>query len=509
MQIHSKFIPKITLVLTITSMLLLACNNTGPAPSSNSETSKSESRPDLVFLATGDSASTMVGKSDRILEEINKRVGINLIVKNVPQGGFEKINVAMASGDFPDVLTINFPSASLLQWQKEGIVIPLDPYLKDMPTVKSKIEKNLTWTKVDGKYYGFPFVIPNAGWSMNYREDWMTKLGIKPPQTLDEFYQALVAIKTKDPDGNGKNDTIGLSSMKPASNHLGFAFYAYGMPYADWILNDQGKVSPRFEHPSFKQGLEYLNKLYKEGLLDPEFMVNKAEQMENKFFQERVGFMTNTLFRHVTRIETSLQKVNPNGKLGFMDPPAGPNGKKGMSAAPKGGLFTAITKGSKNPEKAAKFIEFMVSKEGRELLQLGIEGIHYTKKDGKTVYNEEERKKDGFASGGWSHPLAWGTVAWPQSEVYLPETEPNSKRALESVEVATRNMMPNLVGTVGPIEQELGGVVNEIYEQYFTDMVIGKIDIDRGLQELKSKWTSQGGDKILAEVTASYNLQKK
>ncbi|UVI30670.1 hypothetical protein [Paenibacillus spongiae] len=94
----------------------------------------------------------------------------------------------------------------------------------------------------------------------------------------------------------------------------------------------------------------------------------------------------------------------------------------------KGGLFTAVTTSAKDPEKAARFIEFMLSDEGRELLQLGIEGIHYTKDGDRIIYLEEEREKGGFAGGGWS----WGSVVLPLMLHYLPQTE-KTDRAGEGI----------------------------------------------------------------------------
>ncbi|MEC0265966.1 extracellular solute-binding protein [Paenibacillus anseongense] len=465
----------------------------------------------LVFLTSGDAAAKSIQPGDRIIAEINKRLGIDLEVRTVPEGGYEKISVAMASGDMPDVVTINYPSASVSQWISEGLLVPLNDYFPVMPTAKAKIEANFKGTAVDGKYYGYPFVeLDRSNQALAYRADWLETLGLKPPETLDDFYQTMKAIATQDPDKNGKADTYGLTGVKSTgfNSSFNFVFFAYGLPYSDWALDNGGKVIPIFEHPAFKQGVQYIHKLWSEKLIDPEFLLNDTQQREQKFYQSKVGFMAPALYRHVNRLETSLQKVNPNGKLGFMAPPAGPEGKRGLAQAPKSGLFTAITKSAKNPEKAAKFIEFMLSKEGRDLLELGIEGVHYTKQGDKITYNEEERAKDNFASNGWSHPLAWGSVVWPLTETYLPQTEPQADRAKQSVEIASKYMVPNLVSTTTPEEIERGSVINELANQYYLDMITGKKDIDSGLTELSKKWREQGGDKVLEAVNKAYLAQK-
>ncbi|MCJ8009016.1 extracellular solute-binding protein [Lederbergia wuyishanensis] len=487
----------ILIILIVSSMA--GCNKSSKGNSKESDDNK------LVFLTPGDNAANAIQSDNRIIAEINKKLGIDLEVQFVPEGGFEKINVAIASGDLPDVVTINYPSPTLKQWINEGILIPINDYLPEMPTVSEKLKK-LEWTSVDGKYYGYPFIEEKANAAITYRADWLEEIGVEPPKTLDEFYEAMKLIASKDLDGNGKADTYGLTAQK--DSRFNFIFFANGLPHGDYVLNDAGEVVPFFEHSAFKPGMEFLKKLWDEKLLDVEFLLNDSQQREQKFYQGKVAFMEAPLFRHVNRLETNLQKTNPNGKLGFMAPPTGTDGNKGMNPAPKGGLFTAVTKNAKNPEKAAKFIEFMLSDEGRDLLKLGIEGVHYTKEGDKIIYNEEEREKDGFSSNGWSHPLAWGSVVWPLTENYLPQTEPQADRAKESVEIATENMVPNLVNLTTDEEIENKSILDEIFNQYFIDMITGKKDIDSGIKELSEKWRNQGGNKVLEAVNKAYKEQK-
>ena len=297
--------------------------------------------------------------------------------------------------------------------------------------------------------------------------------------------------------------------MKPFRDKFDFIFYAFGCPYADYSLDNSGNVIPNFEHDSFKEGMKYIKKLWDENLIEKEFTLNDVQSMENKFFQSKFGVVPEWLFRNYNRIQTSLQSVNPDGKLGFMDPPEGLDGKKGMRGQSRGGIITSITNACKNPEKASKFIEFLVSPEGRDLLQLGIEGTHYTKQDGKIIYNEDERAKDQFSPNGWAHPLAWVSVIAPIDAKYLPETEPQRQKALESVDVATRNIVPNLIPVNVDSQVELGSVLGDIFDQYFIEMLTGKIDIDKGVDELSKKWRQQGGDKVLQEASELYKKYKK
>jgi ABC-type glycerol-3-phosphate transport system substrate-binding protein len=471
--------------------------------------------PTITWLRTGDMASKVGDADDRIIQEIDKRVGIKLVIKMVPQNDSNKITVAMASGDYPDIVTMAYPNASVNQWIKDGILLPLNDYLKEMPTVKQTLDKEVPWSAVDGKYYGNVFLTQQkvSNVALMYRKDWLDKLKLKAPTNLDEMYTVLKAIRTKDPDGNGKEDTYGITaftgnSSSPMTN-LDWVFYAYGMPYADWALDNQGKVIPRFEHPSFKQGMQYLNKLYSEKLLDPEFMVNNTTQLaETKFFQNKVGIMAEALFRNYGRLNQSLKQVVPTGELAFMRAPKGPGGKSGMKGPSKGGFITSVTKSSKAPEKAAQLIEFLRSKEGFDLMTLGVEGIDYTKNGGQIAFNEAERAKDGFAPDGWAHWLTWGALTWPLESNYVPATEPDRDKELESVKVASADIVPNLVGLEPDVQVKNAKVLDGIYNEYFAKMVTGQGDLDANIKELGQKWRSQGGNDVLNAVQDLYNQEK-
>ena len=139
-------------------------------------------------------------------------------------------------------------------------------------------------------------------------------------------------------------------------------------------------------------------------------MLNDQSKKEEKFYQGKSGAMLAPLFRHVTRHENSVKELYPDASISYGLPPEGPSGARGLNKQGKNGMMTCITTACKNQDKAAAFIDFMVSKEGNDLLRLGIEGIHYTKDGDTIIFNEEERAKDAFADDGWAHALAWGSL---------------------------------------------------------------------------------------------------
>lgn len=464
----------------------------------------------IKWLTVGDGGAKPMVKDDRIIQKINEYLGIELEIVLVPDGNFEKINVAMASGDFPDIVTGEFGTSATQQWIENGMILELNPYIEANPAIGEWLEINYPWTAdADGKYYGMPFInqYKSANALIIMREDWLENVGLFYPTTLDEMKEVLLAFTNDDPDGNGQNDTIGYTDSKPIGT-FGWVFFANGLEYADFAINENDEVIPWFEDPSFKPGLEYLLDLWNSGVIDKEFMLNDGTKVEEKFYQGKSGSMVRALFRHVSRHEGNLQKISPDATITYGLPPTGDDGAFGLTKQGKDGMFTCITAISENPEKAAEFMNFLVSEEGNDLLRLGIEGIHYTEEDGKIIFNEEERQKDAFSDNGWGHPLAWGNFYWPLESDYLPETEPSRDRALETTKLATEAQVPNLIKQKTPFEIRYGGRLDDIYNQYFSDILQGKYSIDEGIEKLSESWRSQGGDELLAEVNEVYQNQK-
>ncbi len=254
--------------------------------------------------------------------------------------------------------------------------------------------------------------------------------------------------------------------------------------------------------------MTYIKELWDAGAIDPELMLNDMSKKEEKFYQGKAGMMPAPLFRHVTRHENSVRELFPDASICYDLSPAGPDGARGLSKQGKSGMMTCITAACKNPDKAAAFVDFMVSEEGNNLLRLGIEGIHYTKDGDEIVFNEEERAKDAFSPNGWAHALAWGSFCWPLESNYIPVTDPNRERALHTVDLATQCQVPNLIKQKTQVEIENGAAVDDIYTQYFSDMLQGKLSIEEGVEQLSKSWRSQGGEEILEAVNAEYQKTK-
>src|SRR5205085_1615698 len=95
----------------------------------------------------------------------------------------------------------------------QGLIAPVETLLPMMPQRTKDRYSDPDLSKlvtVGGKAYGLQEPATAQLYkrlSLVVRQDWLDKLGLKAPTTLDEFYDVAKAFTEKDPDGNGKNDT--------------------------------------------------------------------------------------------------------------------------------------------------------------------------------------------------------------------------------------------------------------------------------------------------------------
>lgn len=138
----------------------------------------------------------------------------------------QKLSVSIASRDIPDAFLVN--EKRLKQLTEDDLIADLtDVYTKQAsPLIKGYYEsygdRLLSRATINGKLMGLPSANIVGQHSITWiRQDWLDKLGMKPPKTLDELVAVAKAFIEKDPDGNSKNDTYGITSIPELSAYEG------------------------------------------------------------------------------------------------------------------------------------------------------------------------------------------------------------------------------------------------------------------------------------------------
>lgn len=150
--------------------------------------------------------------------EWQKRTNSKLEMEWVPSGDIDtKMDLVLASGDLPEILSSpNANRPSLINAAKNGAFWDLGPFLgdfKEFPNLKNNLAKDaLKYLSVDGKVYALPRSRSRVDLGLKIRKDWLDKLNIPVPTTLDEYAAALKKITDADLDGNGKRIHLASSA---------------------------------------------------------------------------------------------------------------------------------------------------------------------------------------------------------------------------------------------------------------------------------------------------------
>ncbi|WP_214628221.1 extracellular solute-binding protein [Paenibacillus agaridevorans] len=444
---------KMALALALV-MVVTACSgksnspaaSSSASPSSTSSSEGNEGKPEagaLPIVADKLTLDTWIvsdgnfrGQNYNEKNSFAKMEGLTNININWIQGsgadGVEAFNLLMAGGQLPDLVAYNNMVTEGPKYGQQGAFVELTPYIEQHAPNFKKIldnhpELRKLLTTADGEIYQFPQLnLHEYNLVQMYpqiRQDWLEKLKLEEPKTIDDWYTVLKAIKEGDPNGNGIADEIPYVAV-----NLQHIIRTFGPAFnTDWeFYVDNGKVKFAPYEAEYKELLQWLNKLYSEGLLDKNYLVDTDFKfLTEKVTTDRAGAWAGWSGSYM-RSFTDLMKDHPTFKLVGTEPPVGPKGEQrfGFHAWPLGTVGVAISAKSKHIEEAVKWLDFQYSEEGIMLNNFGEEGVSYEMVDGypkftDAVFNNPEGLNStesllSYTIGGGM----WSTVA---DERYLEQ----------------------------------------------------------------------------------------
>ncbi|CAG7636620.1 hypothetical protein PAESOLCIP111_03767 [Paenibacillus solanacearum] len=319
-----------------------------------------------------------------VLKEVARQTGIKLQVEGVPQSNYnEKKKVLIGTNNIPDIILIN--QSDLNQYAKTGIFLNISDYMDQAPNVRKRLGEHPETNKllIDGKLYGFPITSQNqlsAGKAPMIRTDLLKKHQLKTPSSYDELYQTLKKLKEAYPDSTPWT-ARGMGSI------LDVVAYGMGSGYGMYFDPDVqgGAYVYGTNKPAFKEVLAYLNKLYSEKLLDPDFAVNTQQKWAEKLSTGKSFFyFDNNTF--AVNFNQALQQQNKEAMLDLIPYPSNNRGEVRGFAYPKAGWISelyAVSSKVKDPAAVVKFYDWLYSDEGAMAANFGVLGQTYELAGGK------------------------------------------------------------------------------------------------------------------------------
>jgi len=440
-------------------------------------------------------------KPDNVaLVEMEKYTGTKLNITWVPSTAYnDKVNVTLTSSSLPQVLmVIDHKSPTMVSSVRSGMFWEVGPYLKDYPNLNRNNPEVIKNASIDGKLYGIYRGRVLGRYGLLYRKDWLDNLGLKEPETIDEFYEMLKAFVHQDPDKNGKNDTIGLA-MDKSTLDFKDVFTWFGAPNG-WEYKD-GKLTPDFMTPEYLDALNFLRKLYQEHLVNSDFPVTQSyKDLINKGM---AGAAISCMCHALDGSFNTLAKANPDAVVDFTNALKGPKGERAAAGAGFLGMFMFPKTSVKSEAELKKILAYFdkISDEKMSfLLDWGIEGRHHKIENGNPVFIDAKLFGDEInpikQMKTWDGS-SYGT-ATPLARKLLDMYAENDKIVVHDP------TLPLISNTFSERGNDLKKIISDAQIKY----IFGEIDAD-GWNAAIEQWKKQGGDKVIEEYTEEYNKLNK
>lgn len=331
-----------------------------------------------------------------IVQEIERRTNTKLDITWVSPNNYQdKMNVTLASGTIPDLMLIPHPSdPTVVSMCLQGDFWDLTNRIKQYPNLTAFPKESWLYTRSpDGKNYGIPRVRPEEGAELvQFRQDWLDKLGLKKPETLADVYTVMQAFAAQDPDGNGQNDTYGFIGSVNSTDLGGYSFAEKTLNGTPGWKEIDGKLVPPEFLPGTRAALLWMNNAYKERLIPSDFALLKATQAKDMMKSGQAGAFVEALATS-WEVTAELRKSNPTADVVAVPYISGPNGKYALKASPYYGEYVIPKRVSEDKlNKLLQFMDYGSTAEGSDLAWYGLPGVHYTEQDGMKITNDQAIK---------------------------------------------------------------------------------------------------------------------
>lgn len=350
------------------------------------------------------------------IEEALRAKGIDLDIQIVDLPGAtyaDALGVMLLSGDIPDLIYFQGGDQKMAE---QGVLEDLTPWIEKSPNLKAAL-----WPHNVERLKHYPYLLyiyPPRAPQPVVRTDWLERTGLEPPQTVDDYVKLFQAIHDMDLDGNGQNDTYGLTAYLN-TNELDSIFnQAFGVT-ATWMKDESGQWIHSRVSNAERDKLAFYADLAAKGLFDKEYVTNTFDVKEDKFYTGRAGVIFASSPEVVDIYVGKMRQAHPDEdiSLTLLPIPSGPGGQ-GLAAldVSKESRGFAIATTSQHKDEVAALLDFMASAEGQVLDRMGFEGREYVK-DGDTIRFEPSISTwyaRFFAAANWQPPAQWMSEAAQQ-----------------------------------------------------------------------------------------------
>ena len=441
-----------------------------------------------------------------IMEALREHSGVDFEFQWVPDASKEeKINSALASGSVSDITTLNqLAMPSIRDALASGLFWDVEELLADYPNLSQINPDTLEAAKLDGVLYGVPFQKPLARYGVLVRQDWLDRLGLEVPHTVEELGEVAKAFGADDPTGTGA-ETTGFVD-RAESFKLGFRILAGYFGSGDTFELDEasGQIVASATTDAWKEAMQWYRGVYQAGGVNQEFITMQKQNQQQAIAQDKGGIVVTGLFE-VKNYMALAESINPDSEVQWtlindITHADVPRRIVSDTGGGMGGLMSFSTQSLSAEEDVRRGLELvdkLLDEPAFQLMTNGVEGTHFEidEQDVVTIIDQAlwEQQVQPYSASRPSDQVA----IYKSSDEYVNLA---NELMAENAEYAVTNPAQSL--TSETYDRSWATIDQALNDAYNTFMVgqTSMADYEATIESLRG----QGLDDILAEYTEAY-----
>jgi putative aldouronate transport system substrate-binding protein len=479
---------------------------TSSSPTQSAETSAAQStskKTEEPLTITFFDKNTGEDFTDPVAQAIMEKTGVKIDIQQPTGNPDEKLILMLNSGSLPDIVLMDRRSDILNQYIAAGALVPLNDLIEQYgPNIKKMYGETLNLSRYqDGKNYylnNWYGLDPFPDRAINMRMDILEELGYGEKAekgdyfTQDEFVDILRKFKEKYPTINGKESIPFTLNGEYMETVLSTFRGMYGMK--NYYIDNDNKVFFNVRDPRYLEMVQFINMLYRDGLLDKEWAVSKSDMFSEKLATGAVFAANGGVPSDVNNIFIQDEGASTNKQFYMFKVVADGVDPNKTTFSPRSSLgwdAIGITTSNKHPVETIKLLDFLASEEGQYLLLWGVEGKDWTIQNGVHVPSTETipgfrkdwgaySKQSGIRKWTWCIKNGYGSDGTPYDLVTKYDLDAVTKHALVSMQGSVWDTAPydNLSPESGTPDALAEQKCNDIIDQYFSKMVYAQSEAE-------------------------------
>ena len=439
-----------------------------------------------------------------------------------------KLRLDMTANELPDIFLVSNEN-DLIQLAESGAIWDLSDLYNQYATQdildvwNSDGGRMLGAATFDNRIYGLPVKVSDTG-NFSYlwiRSDWMEKLGLKYPTTIDELSEIIDAFVNADFDGNGQKDTVGICLEKTLYNPTRGLFSAFDAYPEIWVEKD-GALEWGGISENNKEALSVLADWYQKGYISTEFITQDEATAFESVLSGKCGVVYG---RHgLAHKFGDLHEMDPDSDWVAIELPTGTGEAVRSPLIPGGNGWIVVNSNFEHPEIAFKLIAAMRAALNCKSPEWWIfeknVSWHFspvrtyvpawddllTYQNLMEVYenNDDTSLLKGKAVAHWAN--LHGDAQWEWELMFGPG-EHTAMSVLEDSYESDRLFYDAFYGTPGMLMQERWSTITGEQLIVFTKIIVGELGVEEGFDQWLESFQSMGGDEITQEVNEWYQNQ--